>query len=137
MRATLAAICLGIWRRLRMSELLSRSHVYCRNDASPQHASRHAKKAIMRTRQSVLQTPCRSESVWLIVVTLLMAVLSLMWAPEVAQAANASTYGSGEVTEYSTYAVGEMLSDSYFYSDAWFLEDPSVQNDELALASMQ
>lgn len=94
------------------------------------------KKATMRNRQSVLHTSHHRERAWLIIATL-MALLSVLWAPLTAEAADASSYRSGELTEYSTYAVGETLSDSYSCTDAWFLEDPSVQNDELALASMQ
>ena len=37
---------------------------------------------------------------------------------------------------YSTYS-NEIIKDSYRYSDDWFSEKPSVQNDELALLSMQ
>lgn len=43
----------------------------------------------------------------------------------------------GEITEYSTYASGEFLSDRFGYSDAWFSEDPARRNDALALLSMQ
>lgn len=91
----------------------------------------------MHNRQPVPHTPSLIRSAWLILATLTMAILSVFWVPIAAWAADASSYRSGEVTEYSTYAVGEMLSDSYYYADDWFLEDPSVQNDELALASMQ
>lgn len=38
---------------------------------------------------------------------------------------------------YSTYAVGETFSDSFYYTDDWFLTDPAQQNDALALLSMQ
>ena len=43
----------------------------------------------------------------------------------------------GTITEYSTYAKGEMLTDSFYYSDAWFGENPENRNDHLALMSMQ
>lgn len=46
-------------------------------------------------------------------------------------------YTSGEVEWDSSYTAGKTLHDSYYYSDDWFGDDPSKQNDELALCSMQ
>ncbi|MDO4859749.1 MAG: Ig-like domain-containing protein [Bacillota bacterium] len=43
----------------------------------------------------------------------------------------------GTAAEYSTYAPGDMLKDSFYYSDDWFQVDPAEQNDSLALVSMQ
>ena len=43
----------------------------------------------------------------------------------------------GAITAYSTYDKGKTLTDSFYYSDAWFDEAPEVQNDALALLSMQ
>ena len=43
----------------------------------------------------------------------------------------------GVLEEYSTYAKGSTLTDSFYYSDAWFQKDPAERNDALALASMQ
>ena len=41
------------------------------------------------------------------------------------------------ISEYSTYAKGEMLTDSFYFANAWFGEDPTRRNDSLALLSMQ
>lgn len=46
-------------------------------------------------------------------------------------------YTSGSLEWYSTYTPGKMISDTYYYSDDWFSDDPSSENQELALASMQ
>jgi len=43
----------------------------------------------------------------------------------------------GKITEYSTYAKGEILYDSFYYSDGWFGQAPEERNDRLALLSMQ
>jgi len=43
----------------------------------------------------------------------------------------------GKITEYSTYAKGEVLNDTFYYKEAWFGEDPKKRNDSLALLSMQ
>ncbi len=43
----------------------------------------------------------------------------------------------GAITEYSTFAPGETLDDSFYYSDAWFDKAPQERNDALALLSMQ
>ena len=43
----------------------------------------------------------------------------------------------GTLTEVSTYDKEKTLTDSFYYSDAWFEEAPEVRNDALALASMQ
>ena len=42
----------------------------------------------------------------------------------------------GTAAEYSTYVSGDMLKDSFYYSDGWFQADPAEQNDSLALVSM-
>ena len=43
----------------------------------------------------------------------------------------------GTAEYYSTYTAGTTIKDSYYFSDDWFLDDPEVQNDALALVSMQ
>ena len=43
----------------------------------------------------------------------------------------------GTVEYASTFTAGTTMKDSFYYSDEWFLEDPEVQNDALALVSMQ
>lgn len=43
----------------------------------------------------------------------------------------------GQVELYSTASPGEVLTDSYSYSDKWFTLDPAVENKGLALLSMQ
>lgn len=46
-------------------------------------------------------------------------------------------YTSGDLEWYSTYSPGKMIADTYYFSDDWFSDDPSSENKELALASMQ
>ena len=45
-------------------------------------------------------------------------------------------YQYGTMEYYST-VTGEFISDSYYYTDQWFLGDASVRNDSLALVSTQ
>ena len=47
------------------------------------------------------------------------------------------SYICGTSEEYSTFDAGNVLKDSFYYSDDWFLADPAEQNDSLALVSMQ
>ena len=68
---------------------------------------------------------------------LLAALLMLSFPLTSARAEGDATYRFGTVEEYSTYAPGEMLSDSFAWSDSWFFEAPEDRNDSLALASMQ
>jgi len=49
----------------------------------------------------------------------------------------AETERFGTARWYSTLNAGSTVTDSFYYSDEWFLEDPEVQNDALALVSMQ
>ncbi len=69
---------------------------------------------------------------------LLALLLSFGWMPGTAFAdEDGSQYIFGKSTEYSTYSAGEELTDSFYYSDDWFSQDPTVRNDALALVSMQ
>ena len=43
----------------------------------------------------------------------------------------------GVFEENSTYEVGTKLTDSFYYTDAWFEAEPETRNDALALISMQ
>ena len=43
----------------------------------------------------------------------------------------------GTIKWYSSFTAESSIKDSFYYSDDWFLEDPEVQNDALALVSMQ
>ena len=43
----------------------------------------------------------------------------------------------GTVEYFSTFTAGTTLTDSFYFSDEWFLEDPKVCNDALGLVSMQ
>ncbi|MBQ9030957.1 MAG: hypothetical protein IJ106_05825 [Parasporobacterium sp.] len=43
----------------------------------------------------------------------------------------------GTLEWYSTFTAGSTIKDSFYYSDDWFLEDPEIQNNALALVSMQ
>ena len=47
------------------------------------------------------------------------------------------SYRYGKVDVYSTFEAGEVLKDSFYYSDDWFFQKPDERNDALALASMQ
>lgn len=72
---------------------------------------------------------------------LLMVLLAtlLTFSSPVTQAfaADGATYRFGTLEEYSTYALGELLNDSFAWSDDWFFDNPEDRNDALALASMQ
>ena len=46
-------------------------------------------------------------------------------------------YSTGDLEWWSTYTKDKSISDTYYYSDDWFKDDPSSVNNELALASMQ
>ena len=43
----------------------------------------------------------------------------------------------GTVSYGSTYNAEDKITDSFYYSDEWFRQDPEVRNDALALVSMQ
>ena len=43
----------------------------------------------------------------------------------------------GTIKWYSSFTAESSIKDSFYYSDDWFLENPEVQNDALALVSMQ
>ena len=74
---------------------------------------------------------------------LLVVLLTLGLFPVSASAQNATVQADGGADQfgtwqgYSTYAVGETFADSFYYTDDWFLAEPSRQNDALALLSMQ
>ena len=46
-------------------------------------------------------------------------------------------YQYGKMDVYSTFEAGEVLKDSFYYTDDWFFQKTSERNDALALASMQ
>ena len=48
-----------------------------------------------------------------------------------------NNYICGTTEIATTYAPGSFIKDSYYYADEWFIPGGDVQNDELALASMQ
>lgn len=83
-----------------------------------------------------LQLALSKRAKWLFTM-LLATLLSTASLPTTALAEAANSYLFGTLEEYSTYSLGEMLTDSYVYTDAWFLEAPEERNDALALASMQ
>ena len=68
---------------------------------------------------------------------LLTTVLILNIHAPVMAAESDGGYIFGSAEYYSTYTPGKLLTDSFYYSDEWFGEDPFVQNDSLALLSMQ
>ena len=51
--------------------------------------------------------------------------------------ADTPSFKIGTVNYYSTGEGNNIITDSYYYSDEWFFEDPTVRNDALALISMQ
>ena len=68
---------------------------------------------------------------------LLAAAMILGCLPDIANAKDSSNY-FGTVTEHSTLnKESDALTDSFYFSDSWFEEDPAARNDALALASMQ
>ena len=68
---------------------------------------------------------------------LLTTVLILSSYAPVMAAESDGGYIFGSAEYYSTYTPGKLLADSFYYTDEWFGEDPFVQNDALALLSMQ
>ena len=52
-------------------------------------------------------------------------------------AADVPSMKFGTMSFTSTMGEARTLTDSYYYSDDWFGEDPGVRNDSLALMSMQ
>lgn len=69
---------------------------------------------------------------------LLALLLSFGWMPATSFAEeDGSHYIFGKSTEYSTFTSGGELTDSFYYSDDWFAQDPAARNDSLALVSMQ
>lgn len=66
-----------------------------------------------------------------------LLLLTLMLAVCLAGCGSSYEYTTGNVEWYSTYTPGKMISDTYYYSDDWFSDDPGSENKELALASMQ
>ncbi len=62
----------------------------------------------------------------------------MLSAPQVfTQAAGTPDEKFGTAQLFSTFAPDEKLSDGYYFTDEWFLEDSSERNDALALLSMQ
>ena len=55
--------------------------------------------------------------------------------PDLGESLSFEAYG--RITEYSTYAPGEALTDTFYYKNAWFGEPATTRNDALALLSMQ
>ena len=74
---------------------------------------------------------------------LLAALLTLGLAPEPVLARTPAVRAEGGADRfgicqgYSTYAIGETYTDSFYYTDDWFRAEPSQANDALALLSMQ
>ena len=67
---------------------------------------------------------------------LLVLVMTVTLFPTEVKA-DASPWKIGTVNYYSTGEGNNIITDSYYYSDEWFFEDPTVRNDALALISMQ
>ena len=68
---------------------------------------------------------------------LLLALSMIVILPGARIHAQEEDYRYGTVDLYSTSSAGEILHDSYYYTDGWFLSDPYDRNDPLALLSMQ
>ena len=79
---------------------------------------------------------------WLIrslaILLVFCSLVSFVWADE----SEDKNFLFGTFAEHTDFLPelppeDRMLTDSFYYSDDWFLEDPSVRNDALALISMQ
>ena len=70
---------------------------------------------------------------------ILMAVLFAALLPgKVRAEESGGTLHFGTVEEYSTAAPGNVLKDSFYFDDTWFLRGAETErNDSLALVSMQ
>ena len=73
----------------------------------------------------------------LILAAAMMVVILCVPASALAQESAESTNHYGAVDLFSTYEPGEVMKDSFYFSDDWFTDDPAVVNDALALVSMQ
>ena len=77
-----------------------------------------------------------SKAALMLVTSLLVVSLALGMDGQPSYAEGMDDYQFGTAEVWST-SNSEMLYDSYYYSDSWFLEDPETENDSLALISMQ
>ena len=77
-----------------------------------------------------------SRAALLLAASLIMVSLAFCMAGEKSYAEGEDDYQFGTAGVWSTFG-GEMLDDSFYYSDSWFSEDPETENDSLALVSMQ
>ena len=74
---------------------------------------------------------------WLAILLSALLIAGSLPAAALAEDTAAPEEYSGAMQWYSTIGSGKWLQDDYYCSDAWFLEDPAAQNDQLALLSMQ
>ncbi len=81
-------------------------------------------------------TTSRGLHTLLAVLLMLLMVFGSIPGPVYADTDDAA-YIFGTSEEYSTVSAGEMLTDSFYYTDDWFSQDPAERNDSLALVSMQ
>ena len=81
-------------------------------------------------------TTSRGLHALLAVLLMLLMVFGSIPGPVYADTDDAA-YIFGTSEEYSTVSAGEMLTDSFYYTDDWFSQDPAERNDSLALVSMQ
>ena len=70
-------------------------------------------------------------------VSLVLAAVMILLSFTVYGASSEEAQRFGTLEWYSSFTSQSSIKDSFYYSDEWFLEDPEVQNDALALVSMQ
>ena len=70
---------------------------------------------------------------------LLCVTITVLFSVLLCSCGNSYEYINGNVDWYSTYSEtkGTLIHDTFYYSDDWFGTNPSKENGELALASMQ
>ena len=74
---------------------------------------------------------------WLAILLTVLLIAGALPYTALAEEAAAPEEHAGTMQWYSTAGSGKWIQDNYYYSDAWFREDPAMQNDSLALLSMQ
>ena len=74
---------------------------------------------------------------WLAILLTVLLIAGALPYTALAEEAAAPEEHAGTMQWYSTAGSGKWIQDDYYYSDAWFQEDPAMQNDSLALLSMQ
>ena len=78
----------------------------------------------------------RKTSIYKLLASALTILMTVGFLPaKISASGDADVFANS--TGYSTYAPGEILKDSFYYTDGWFDNVPEQRNDSLALLSMQ